>query len=56
MDQAAASTRIIATAGVTVSAPHTYDGIGQALRCAFRNHRDPPPPISTVLRALYEVD
>ena len=41
---------------VTVPAPHSWDGIGQALRAAYRNHRDPPNDIATVLSRLDRVD
>ena len=41
---------------VTVPAPHSWDGIGQALRAAYRNHRDPPNDIAAVLSRLDRVD
>ena len=41
---------------ITVHAPHEWDGIGQALRCAYGNHRAPPSDIQQVMQALDAID
>lgn len=39
-----------------VEAPQSYDGIGQALRSAYRNDRNAPDPLANVLRRLDTID
>ena len=41
---------------IRVQAPHSYDGIGQALRAAYRHHEHTPDMIVGAIRRLETID
>lgn len=41
---------------VHVQAPHSWDGIGQALRAAYRSHREAPEEMARILNKLDRID